>query len=53
MILKMEKDYILKEKLLRVNNFFTEKKDYDKMMRFVNHARTLLGKHNVNVSEYH
>ncbi len=31
---------------------FTKKKDYDKMMRFIKHARTLLGKHNVNINEY-
>ena len=34
-------------------DFFTEKKDYDKMMRFVKHARTLLGEHNINIEEYH
>ena len=32
--------------------YFSEQKDYDKMMRFVNHARTLLGEHNVNIGEY-
>ena len=31
---------------------FAKKKDYDKMMRFIKHARTLLGKHNVHVNEY-
>lgn len=34
-------------------DFFTKKKDYDKMMRFIKHARTLLGKHNVNIPEYY
>lgn len=33
-------------------DFFTKKKDYDKMMRFAKHARTLLGKHNLNINEY-
>lgn len=32
--------------------FFTRKKDYDKMMRFTKHARKLLGKENKNVTEY-
>jgi len=32
--------------------FFKEQKHYDKMMRFVKHARTLLGEHNVNIDEY-
>lgn len=31
---------------------FTKKKDYDKMMRFVTHARKLLGEHNENINEY-
>lgn len=32
--------------------FFTKKKDYDKMMRFTNHVRKLLKKENLNVTEY-
>lgn len=32
--------------------YFNKKKDYDKMMRFIKHARTLLGEHNVNIEEY-
>ena len=32
--------------------YFTEQKDYDKMMRFINHARELLEEHNVNIEEY-
>lgn len=31
--------------------YFTLKKDYDKMMRFVKHARSLLGRENQNISE--
>ncbi len=31
---------------------FTRKKDYDKMMRYVKHARKLLGEHNKNINEY-
>lgn len=34
------------------SDFFYKKKDYDKMIRFANHARKLLGKENENVSEY-
>ncbi len=30
---------------------FTEQKDYDKMMRFTEHARKLLGEHNLNIDE--
>lgn len=32
--------------------FFKQRKDYDKMMRYVKHARNLLKTHNVNVLEY-
>lgn len=32
--------------------FFSKKKDYDKMMRYTNHARKLLKKENLNVTEY-
>ncbi|SNR16423.1 CapA family protein [Tenacibaculum jejuense] len=31
---------------------FTKKKDYDKMMRYIKHARKLLGEHNKNINEY-
>lgn len=40
------------DKYSKIPEFFTKKKDYDKMMRFVKHARTLLGKHNININEY-
>jgi len=33
--------------------FFSKKKDYEKMMRFIKHADTLLGKHNINIKEYY
>jgi len=33
--------------------FFNQKNDYSKMMRFIKHARTLLGEHNINIEEYH
>lgn len=54
-IVNGEKEYYVlpADAYSRKPDFFTEKKDYDKMMRFVKHARTLLGKHNVNVSEYY
>ena len=32
--------------------FFTKTKDYDKMIRFITHAKKLLGKHNINIKEY-
>lgn len=33
-------------------DFFAEKKDYEKMIRFAKHVRELLGKENINVTEY-
>jgi poly-gamma-glutamate synthesis protein (capsule biosynthesis protein) len=32
-------------------HFFLQKKDYDQMMRFTHHVRTLLQKNNLNISE--
>ncbi len=33
-------------------DFFTKKKDFQKMKRYIKHARKLLGEYNVNVQEY-
>ncbi|WP_196895749.1 CapA family protein [Aureivirga marina] len=45
--------YILPVSEFETNQkFFKRKTDYDKMMRFTKHARTLLGKENKNVTEY-
>tara|TARA_B110000967_G_C18876787_1_gene558755 strand:- start:21 stop:1205 length:1185 start_codon:yes stop_codon:yes gene_type:complete len=32
--------------------YFSKKKDYDKLIRFSNHARELLLEHNINIEEY-
>jgi len=50
-----EKEYYVlpADEYTKKPDFFAKKKDYDKMMRYVKHARKLLGEHNVNIEEYY
>ncbi|OEK09739.1 hypothetical protein A8C32_12545 [Flavivirga aquatica] len=54
-VVKGKKEYYVlpANKFSKDTTYFKQTKDYDKMMRFVKHARTLLGEHNVNIDEYH
>jgi len=53
-IVNGEKEYYVlpADKYASKPKTFTKKKDYDKMMRFITHARKLLGEHNENITEY-
>ena len=53
-IINVEKEYDIlpADEYSKQPDFFALEKDYKKMIRFVNHARSLLDKHNINIKEY-